>query len=346
MGFHNIYNRFRVLSAVIVSAMTFTGCSIINDDLEPCPAGLRLQFVYNYNLLQADAFPTQVKSLNVWAFDDSGKFVWSASESGEILSAPGYIMETPLPQGTYDFIVWGGLLDNSDFTISSYTPSSKEDLEMTLKTISEDGANVSQSHFKPLFHGYLGNVEYTVKPTSPSVKTVTVPLIKDTNDIAVLLCNENGNPLKAEDFTVKFIYADADLAWNNAIKPSSPTVTYMPWSQLYGETTLQPLASVSEEAVRSTILYELSVSRLMADGDAYLDVVRNTDNKTIIHVPLIEYFLLEKGNRYNQFGDQEYLDRRDDYSALFFLNNDNDWYMAGGIYINSWVVVPPQHEGM
>ena len=66
------------------------------------------------------------------------------------------------------------------------------------------------------------------------------------------------------------------------------------------------------------------------------------DNTNIIHVPIIEYFLLEKGERHSQYSDQEYLDRRDDYSALFFIDKEKGWYMAGGIYINSWAIVPPQ----
>ena len=92
----------------------------------------------------------------------------------------------------------------------------------------------------------------------------------------------------------------------------------------------------------STLLFEMSVSRLMVNGNAYLDVVRNEDGVTIIHIPLIQFFLLAKGNRYEHFGDQEYLDRRDDYSALFFIDSNKNWYTAAGIYINGWALVPPQ----
>lgn len=345
MLIRNLCSKVRFVAFACLSGFAFTGCSLLQEDLEPCPAQLRLQFVYNYNLLKADAFSTQVTSVNVWAFDASGACVWSGAESGEKLTEPGFIMDTPLSEGVYDFVVWGGLNDNADFDLATYTPESKEELEVTLKTVAKDGENVSASHFKGLFHGYVGTVNYTIDPQSPSITTVTVPLIKDTNDIAVMLCNENGNALDADDFTVKFTYADSRLAWNNQVKDASPLVTYQPWSRLYGQTTLQPLSSGDNSAVRSTILYELSVSRLMVGGNAYLDVVRNADNKTIIHVPLIQYFLLEKGNRFDIFGDQEYLDRRDDYTVLFFLDNDNDWYMSAGIYINSWVVVPPQNEG-
>ena len=341
MLLHNFSNKVRYIAIACLAGASFTGCSLLEEDLEPCPAQLQLQFVYNYNLLQADAFATQVKSVNVWAFDQSGACVWSGAESGEALTKPGYIMETPLPEGTYDFVVWGGLNNNSDFDLATYTPTNKQELEVTLKTETTDGANISSSHFQGLFHGYVQNITYTINPQAPSIKTVTIPLIKDTNDFAIMLQNINGEPLKTEDFTVKFTYADSWLAWNNEVKSQSPLVTYTPWSALYGETTLQPM-SKAETTTRSTLLYELSVSRLLKGGDAYLDVIRNADNTTIIHVPLIQYFLLEKGNRYNQFGEQEYLDRRDDYSALFFLDDNSNWYVAGGIYINNWVIVPPQ----
>ena len=173
---------------------------------------------------------------------------------------------------------------------------------------------------------------------------MTIPLIKDTNDIAVMLVNEDGTALKESDFTVSFSYADSWLAWDNAVKEDSPTVTYTPWSILYGETT-EGRAAVEDnddQPTRSSLLYELSVSRLLVDGDAYLDVVRNTDGKRIIHIPLIDYFIYAKGNRFNQYTDQEYLDRRSDYSALFFIDNELGWYTAAGIYICGWAVVPPQ----
>lgn len=340
---HNLTYKLTLL-AICLMSLPFFGCSsMIYDDLEECPAGLRLRFEFNYNLLKADAFTTQVNSVNVWAFDNTGACVWSGAESGDALKDPAYIMETPLGEGTYDFIAWCGLLDNADFNLQSYTPASKEELEVRLRTLQQDGLNISSSHFKGLFHGSLSNVNYVVNPTKPSIMTVTVPLIKDTNDIVIMLSNLNGEPLDSKDFYVKFTYADSWLAWNNSVIPGCPTVTYTPWNTLYGETTLSPINSKTDR-VRSTLLYEMSSSRLIEGAEAYLDIFRTEDDVNIIHVPLIEYFLLEKGTRYDEFGEQEYLDRRDDYSVLFFIDSDLTWYMAAGIYINSWAVVPPQSE--
>ena len=337
-------NIFRLLPAALAVGLTMTGCAVVYDDLSGCPAQLNVKFQFNYTLDRGEAFAEQVHSVNVWAFDQAGDFVWAGSASGDILKAPDFMLETPLGEGRYDFVAWCGLDDNDDFSLATYTPASMQELEIKLKTLEKDGLNVSSSHFKSLFHGMKSGVEHTVKPNAPSITTVTIPLMKDTNDIAVMLVNEDGTTLNESDFTVSFTYADSWLAWDNAVKETSPAVTYTPWSVLYGETT-KGRAEGDESAdgpTRSSLLYEMSVSRLLVGGDAYLDIVRNTDGERIIHIPLIDYFIYAKGNRFDQYSDQEYLDRRSDYSALFFIDNELGWYTAAGVYICGWAVVPPQ----
>lgn len=339
-------NIFSLIPAALAVGLTMTGCSLVYDDLPECPAQLNVKFQFNYTLDRGEAFAEQVYSVNVWAFDQAGNFVWSGSASGDILKDSDFKLETPLGEGTYDFVAWCGLEGNDDFTLATYTPESKTELETKLNTIEKQGLNVSSSHFKSLFHGMKSGVEHKINTKAPSVTTVTIPLIKDTNDIAVMLVNEDGTTLNENDFTVSFTYADSWLAWNNAVRGDSPAVTYTPWSVLYGETT-KGRADIDDNEnmpVRSSLLYEMSVSRLMVGGNAYLDIVRNTDGVRIIHIPLIDYFIYAKGNRFNQYSDQEYLDRRSDYSALFFIDNDLGWYMAAGIYICGWAVVPPQSD--
>lgn len=346
MSLHIFRNTVRHLAIACIAGITFSGCNLLEEDLEPCPAYLQLRFEYTYHLKKDNAF-SEVGSINVWAFDHStGTFVWSGEDSGEDLKQPDYTMKTPLEAGTYDFVVWGGLKDNADFNLATYTPSSKEELEVKLKTIAEDGVNVSRSHLPGLYHGYLANVVHSVDPLRPSITTGTVSLIKDTNDIAMMLCNQNGNALDTKNFTVQLNYADAWLAWDNAVMTGSPEVSYRPWSYLYGTGDNDPLSKAAgdDDDNSSIILYEMSSSRLMADdyNKAWLDVYRNSDNKRIIHFPLIRYLLLERGERFKEYEPQEYLDRRDDYSLLFFVDDDNDYNLASIIYINGWAVVPTQ----
>ena len=344
----NIFrNKIMLSLATLSAAVAFSGCSsLVYDDLSECPARLDVKFQFNYTLDRGEAFAAQVHSVNVWAFDKAGKFVWSGAASGEALTLPDFKIETTLGEGTYDFIAWCGLDGNDDFALDTYTPTSMRELEVKLNTIEKDGANYSSSHFSALFHGMKSGVEHKVDPYAPSITTVTIPLIKDTNDIAVMLVNQDGTVLDRNDFTVSVSYADSWLAWDNAVISGCPTVTYTPWSSMSGATTSDMIPGEAETPVRSTALYEMSVSRLIAGGDAWLNVVRNTDGELIIHVPLIDFFLLEKGARFDIYGDQEYLDRRSDYSVVFFLDNGLNWYIAAGIYINGWAIVPPQNEGM
>lgn len=73
-----------------------------------------------------------------------------------------------------------------------------------------------------------------------------------------------------------------------------------------------------------------------------LVVHRNTDNEDIIRINLLKYLLMVKGEYNRPMTDQEYLDRNDLYTLMFFISPDKSWYIAGGVYINGWRVVPPQ----
>lgn len=348
MFLKNLNKKLINTAASTVCLMAMTGCSLINDDLDACPAGLSVRFIYDYNLKFSDAFRHEVKSVNVWAFDSAtGALAWSESASGEELKNADFALETPLPAGTYDFVSWCGLKDNDDFGLATYTPKSKEELEVKLKTAEADGKNISRSHLPGLFHGMMLSETYTVRDDAPSLKTVTIPLMKDTKDIRVLLQRYDGTPLGEDDFDVDITIADAWLGWNNGVLADSPLVTYGWWGKKFGQITVNGSA-LNDKNIISGIVYELSSSRLMADATATLTVRRKADNEAIIEVPIIEYFLMVQGYYENEDGtpltDQEYLDRQDDYSIIFFIDESNEWYVGAGIYINSWSVVPPQKE--
>ena len=58
----------------------------------------------------------------------------------------------------------------------------------------------------------------------------------------------------------------------------------------------------------------------------------------MVSIPVIDYCLLVKGHYDRAMTDQEYLDRQDEYSMVFFLDANNRW-LAQQIYINSWRVI-------
>lgn len=339
-----IIKRLRLVGALIV-AMMLSGCGWVHQGISECPAQLRVKFVYDYNMKFADAFRAEVTSVNLWVFDsDSGAPVWKGSASGEVLAdEAGFEMELPIEAGKYDFVAWCGLADNTAFSLATYEPTSKEQLAVTLQAAQSGTLLVSDTELGGLYHGSVSGYEFKPANTFNDIQYVTVSLTKDTNAIRVLLQNLDGRELKPEDFSVAITDANSNLGWNNAVL-SGPTITYEPWMTSFGSVGDTPAESKAIDTV-ATLLSELSMSRLIAGQECWLTVTRNTDGVEIIHIPLIEYLLLIKGH-YGQMTDQQYLDRQDDYSLMFILDRTNNWYVAGGIYINSWVVVPPQDSGI
>lgn len=340
-----LYTKLTKSAALTAAIFAVGGCSMVHEDLPECPARLSVRFTYDYNISFADAFRHEVKSVSVWAFDASGALAWSGSASGAALDTDNFVMDTPLGEGTYDFVAWGGLLDNADFTLQNYTPASREELEVRLKTIQEGDLNISKSDLAGLYNGRVLNYKYHIDPQKPSLQTVTVPLMKDTKDMRIMLQHLDGSPIVDQDFTVSITYADSWYAWNNAIVPGCPTVTYRPWNVKYGQTTAPGSDGNRATTTVASLLFELSTARLMADANAILTIHRNRDDQDIVNINLTEFLLMVRGH-YDIADDQEYLDRQDDYSIVFFLDANSSWYVAQGIYINGWVVVPPQQENV
>ncbi|MDE6264327.1 MAG: FimB/Mfa2 family fimbrial subunit, partial [Paramuribaculum sp.] len=277
--------------------------------------------------------------VNIWAFDSaSGAPVWKGSASGESLADESFEMEVPVDPGKYDFVAWCGLEGNDAFSLANYEPSSKQELEVTLNTQQSGNLNIFSGKLLGLFHGMVIGYDYTPDPTRPDIRVVTVSLTKDTNNIHVLLQNNNGREMKPSDFSVTITDANSKLAWNNAVL-AGPVVTYQPWDMKF-------TPAVESKAAESlaTLTSEFSMNRLIAGQESWLTITRNSDKVDIIHIPLIEYLLLIK-DHYGNMSDQQFLDRQDEYTLKFMLDNTDTWYIAGGIYINSWVVVPPQNAG-
>lgn len=340
----NNLNRKTIISfATVGYVILTTGCSLINDDLEPCPKELRLSFKQDY-LKETDAFKAEVNSINIWAFDPEGHPVWSGIASGPELKEVGFYLTAPLKEGKYDFVAWCGLKDNENFELATYTPVSKTDLEVKLKTIEEDGKHISRSHLQGLYHGMIENVDFTAHPAKPTVKDVTVSLMKDTKDIRIMLQHLDGSEIENKDFSVSITDGNGEYAWNNTLI-SSETVTYTPWNVKYGIVTAPDgeRQKTRDITTVASLMFELSTGRLMTDSKAVLTVHRNWDDRDIIRIPLIDYLLLIRGY-YSNISDQEYLDLQDDYSIVFFIDPASNWYLAAGIYINGWAVVPPQSQ--
>lgn len=342
----NTLKQLGLLTVPVLIGLAAGGCdNQIYDDLEPCRTNHHLKFRYDYNMKYADAFPAEVGSVHVWAFDKDGNLAWQHSESGEALASDGYRVDVQLPVGSYDIVTWCGLSDDQPFVVDTENPAVMTDLGVTLSlsdlTKAEGTGKVSSVPFSGLYHDIRKGVEITQDPTVESDNEIALSLTKDTNYFKILLQNLDGAVMGKDDFSFTITGGNTRLEHDNA-PGQGDTFDYKPWSVTSSEAALE--GSNPSEGIITTVsgvLAELHTSRLMEDGGNRLVVTRNSDGKDIIDIPLVDYLLLVKGN-YRKMTDQEYLDRQDEYTMTFFIDKESNWQRAIGIYVNAWHVVPPQ----
>ena len=180
-------------------------------------------------------------------------------------------------------------------------------------------------------HGFYWG-ELAVSVRGDMYRDATVEMMKNTNNIRIVLQQMNGQPVNDKDFEFE-ITDDNTLfaASNNDLLPNG-TVTYTPWAQG------QASAGVTDAGDEVVVAYaEISTSRLMTKNSPQLVIRRKSDGKAIVDIPLNNYLLLLKSDLYTEMGRQEFLDRESEWSMVFFLDRNGAW-LKTYIKINDWTV--------
>lgn len=325
-----------VFTLLAVGGLMFatTSCDNAIYDYEgDCSTSYQVRFKYDHNMKYADAFPNEVNSVTLHLLDENDNVVWKKTESGAALAAEGYTMTVDAPAGTYHLLAWCGDEDATTYTIG--TDSRKEGLTATLHRSYETRSDAHiRTRVNRLYHGY---VESQTFPETEGTHTFTVPLVKNTNDIRVVLQQTSDKPLDKDLFSFEITDDNGLMEWDNAVTRTE-ILTYHPAWVDNGSAEIEGEQDSRAQSLNAVIA-EFTTGRLMEDhrSDARLTVRRTDTGATVLSVRLIDVLLLVKGH-YNGMSDQEYLDRQDDYSIVFFLSDNMAW-MNSYIYINSWKVV-------
>ena len=119
----NIISGFisTVLGIVLIN-FAFSSCERIYEDLAPCPHGVSLRFIYDYNMEYANAFAKKVDCLTLLVYDENGNYVDTRIVTGTELQDENYRMKLDLKQGNYHFVAYGGLACNKSSFLMKYTP--------------------------------------------------------------------------------------------------------------------------------------------------------------------------------------------------------------------------------
>lgn len=335
----NYIQRTMMLAVAVLVTALYSCDSVIYEEEGDC--NYYVHFKYDYNMKWADAFAHEVHGVTLYVLDKAGNVVWQKTEKGDALAQEGYCIRVDVDPGEYDFIAWCGVEEEpTSFTIPN--ASVKTGLTATLgREHDADGSAHIRTDIDRLYYGHLENVTLGLDRCD-----VTIPLMKDTNNIRITLQHLSGEPVSEDQFTYSITDANGSLNWDNEVLDDE-TIEYHAWHVSAGtaETESSAVSETRTQSNFSMALAEFTVSRLMADHapNARLIVRRSDNGEEIININLIDALLLVKGYYNRDMSDQEYLDRQDEYSLTFFLDEGFRW-MNAYIYINSWRVVLQNHE--
>ncbi len=356
---HLLFDKLLRIFPALAAVAALTGCdSTIYDGEGDCDPVHIIRFNYDMNMKFVDAFPAEVPSVDLHVFDTDGRLVTTVSRHVTPDEARNFQIELRgLAPGHYNLLAWCGVKESEHFKVNPDAQPEPEIHHHTCRihredpdqTIGEaDGGHI-RNDIGRLYHGRLDNVDMT---QDEGHHVHTVDLTKDTNVIRVVLQHLSGAPMDKDDYVITITDANGHYDHDNFLLPDQ-NLTYHPWRIDSGTASFHPeddpdrqpdQAPSRVQSSVSAIVSELTVGRLMANRsqDAML-TVRNKKGALILSVPLIETLLLVKGYYYTPdghrpLGDQEYLDRQDEYPLTFFLDQNNEWIRTV-IYINSWRIV-------
>ena len=310
--------------------VSLSSCENIYDDLEACPHGVALRFVYNYNMAYANAFPEKVDCLTLYVYDEENNYVATQVVTDSVLlQDEGWRMQLELPEGSYRFVAYGGLAcDKSSFSLVQEpgTASRYEELRALMEAdclTSDDSARHNLHDF------YWGDLQLK---TADLFQEGTVKMMKNTNTIRIVLQDVNSEqPVYGKDFTFS-ITDDNTLFGQDNDLIGNGKVTYTPWVQ--GNTFIG-MNNTGKEVIGAYA--ELSVSRLMTKNVPVLQIKSVETGENVIDIPLLRYLMLYKSDLYAKMGTQEFLDRQSEWSMLFLLDSQKRWVQTY-IKINDWTV--------
>lgn len=319
----------KIASGVLFTLLTMlmpTSCDIY-EGLDPCPRGVNLRFVFDYNMEYANAFPSKVDCYTLFIYDEQGNFLSSYSEEGDKLRDENYRLQIDLPDGKYQFVAYGGM----ECDRRSFEPV----------TVPQKGSNLTDlkvmMHHKDLtsdqaLHDFFyGAADVTIE--EDLYRETTIKLMRNTNNIRVLLQHMNGESIPMDKFEIRITDDNSLFDAENNLIPNG-TITYFPW---ISGVTSKSKADGSKEEINAGFA-EFSTSRLSVESHNRLIVNRLEDKQVVLSIPLNKYLLLLKSDRYNKMGSQEFLDRENDWSLIFFLDSRYKWINTQ-IIVNGWTVI-------
>lgn len=305
----------------ILFVLLTASCTWVKDDPVVCPSGFWLNLHYTYNMLDVDAAPEYLKDVSVFVYDADGNYVTRIDVPQNDLAASNYSIQIEgLTEGDYQFVVWSGNADNH-YAVSG----DRMDMDAFRLSLAEPSA-VSATQLPDLYYGCLSAVHY-----DNTYATHDVFMMKDNNQLSCLIVPMSQDvEIAPGDYTMKVVSDNGMMDATNSLVPGK-TVTYAPFVL---DTVI---VNDKDYGELHGLRFGITTLRLMEHTDCRLILEKTDSGEQVFNVSFPQYVGMI-GTLYTKLGSplsvQEYLDRQDFFTVVFFLSADLDQLIQ--LQVNSW----------
>lgn len=309
-------------------------CSAIDEKWDDCPRRFGVKVKYDYNMLGADAFAAQIRSIRFFIFDRFDRLVRE-----EVREAPFRedVFRFDLPEGKYRFACvasdekWETVSRHWEVPHSAATLHRLEEMTVRMKGIED---NSLSSLLPGLWYASPKsptNTDRMLHVEEYGEDEVVMSLIRNTADIRLILQKGGEEQLQAERF-----YCAVEGADNRATDHADNVISgerfkYLPY--------IQKTITAQEEGTGKleVVAAEWTVNRLTVNDKSHLVIRDKETGMTIFDRELVPLLLMLRHEKFAQMPAQEFLDREYEYEFYLMLDEYDRWAQLL-IKVRDWTV--------
>lgn len=323
--------------SLALTLLFFFSCSAIDEKWDDCVRNYKVKVVYDYNMLRADAFTSQVQNICFYIFDEKNRLVKEEVRKGPFVSNE---FSFGLSDGKYRFACIAS--DVSDWTKlmhhwtlpTTHVGFSASQMSVSLKEIN-DGKTFSDDKLPTIWYASPvspNNTDKTLHVNGYGTDKVLLNLIRNTNNIRLIIQKNGKSELNSEEYICELKNARNSYTDYADEVQDKGKFSYKPYIQKD-----DVLHNSGENSEQNLLIAEWDVNRLVKDSRMRLFVKHIGNEKPVFDMDLIPLLLMLRHEKYANMSEQEFLDREFEYEFYLILDESGEWLQLQ-IKVNEWVV--------
>ncbi len=306
---------------VVTFIMLLTGCfigcdSVVFDNLSGCPQGVNFYFYSQTPCEQFPDYPSDIRKVRVFAFDEKGVLVSKFSDEKIVLSADYSLPATLRHTGKLTFVAWGGDPDAYDFSNFKEGITTRQEMRVALRLKDKRISSAPG----PLYVG---------------ISSVTLENRKDMGSVYERVSFNMQELTYRVHFTIRSIPEPFPADEDFIIKIEDDNGVY----DFNGQIALGERFEYITEAVRDAkgvLKADFTLMKLEEGRNALVSLINKTTGETLYTANLVDDLIMFRGDA----GEPPYsLECDHDFPITLRLKNEKNTWMLVQATVLDWNVI-------